>query len=78
LERINDTMKKSELRRIIREELERENSILEPHAEDFIREVLKLGSKNNIFDSYLKRKNIKPELLSDFTHIVANLILKKW
>jgi demethoxyubiquinone hydroxylase (CLK1/Coq7/Cat5 family) len=71
-------MKKSELRQLIREEIEKETSHLDSHADTFIRDVLKLGSKNNIFDSYLNRKNIRPELLSDFVYIVAKKILNSW
>lgn len=46
-------------------------------ADDFITEVLKLGSKNNLFDSFMKKKGLNPNELSTFVEMV-NTELKKW
>jgi len=38
---------------------------------DFIKEVLKAGSRDNLFDKFLKKKNKSPELLSDLVKEVT-------
>ena len=73
-------MKKSELRQLIREELtdNGKHGELESKANEFIRNVLKLGSKQNIFDIFLRKNKMNPDDLSEFTYTVANTILSKW
>lgn len=66
-------MKKSELRNIIKEEISINN-----HAKKFVTDVLKLGSKANIFDIYIKKNKMNPSDLSDFVAAVANELKDNW
>lgn len=54
------------------------NPQLKAHAIDFIKTVLKLGRKDNLFDFYMKEHNIRQDLLSEFIDIVAEEINKHW
>ena len=47
-------------------------------ASNFIEDVLKLGSKQNLFDSYIKKNGIKPDELSDLVNRVIDELNKKW
>ena len=47
-------------------------------AKDFVTEVLKLGSKQNLFDSYIKKNGIKPDQLSDLVNQVIDELNKNW
>jgi len=52
-----------------------ENAINE-NAKEFIRDVLKMGSKDNLFDVYMQQVNMNPDDLSDFVKEVI-IELKK-
>ena len=41
-------------------------------AERFILSVLKLGSKENLFDSFMKKEGISPDELSIFVDMVGD------
>jgi nucleoid DNA-binding protein len=69
-------MKKSELRQIIREELKNSSSPTQSDVKEFITQVLKVGTKQNLFDSFLKRKNINSNELSTFVKMVADELKK--
>lgn len=47
-------------------------------VDDFISTVLKLGSKSNLFDTYMKRKGLDQDELSVFVWWVADRIKSKW
>lgn len=47
-------------------------------ADQFISDVLKLGSRTNLFDSFMKKKNLNPNDLSTFVQMVADQIKTKW
>jgi len=74
-------MKVSELRQLIREEVGgvlTENIPSERDADMFISQVLKLGSKDNLFDKYMKGKKINPDELSTLIGLVADRLKSKW
>lgn len=74
-------MKLSELRQMIREEVRgviNENIPSERDADMFISQVLKLGSKDNLFDKYMKGKKINPDELSTLIGLVADRLKSKW
>ena len=76
-------MKKSELRKIIKEEIEKEvnnsnNGDLEYHANKFISGVLKMGTKKNIFDEFMRKNKIHESKLSEFVGIVISKIEGKY
>ena len=74
-------MKLSELRQLIREEAKgviNENIPSEKDADDFISQVLKLGSKGNLFDKYMKAKKMNPNELSTLVGSVADRLKEKW
>jgi len=73
-------MKKSELRNIIKEELgilSEDNSLIN-HAKKFTTDVLKLGSKDNIFDIYIKKNKMNAADLSEFVAAVAKELKDNW
>jgi hypothetical protein len=47
-------------------------------AKDFVTDVLKLGSKQNLFDAYIKKNGIKPDQLSDLVNQVIDELNKNW
>jgi hypothetical protein len=47
-------------------------------AGNFISDVLKLGSRQNLFDSYMKKNGIKPDELSTFVNQVIDKLDKDW
>lgn len=47
-------------------------------ADKFINEFLKLGSRNNLFDKFLKNEGISPNELSTLVSMVATRIKEKW
>jgi hypothetical protein len=58
---------------------EKELRDLQPSdSNDFVTDVLKLGSKQNLFDSYMKKNGIKPDQLSDLVNQVIDTLNKKW
>ena len=76
-------MKRTDLRAMIREELK--NTISEssrkPEIQDvdkFISSVLKMGSRGNAFDAFMKREGIAPDELSMFVYAVAMRLKDKW
>ncbi len=74
-------MKVSQLRQLIREEVGgvlNENIPSERDADMFIGQVLKLGSKDNLFDKYMKGKKINPDELSTLIGLVADRLKSKW
>ena len=74
-------MKLQELRQMIREEVGgvlNENIPSERDADMFIGQVLKLGSKDNLFDKYMKGKKINPDELSTLIGLVADRLKSKW
>lgn len=72
---------KKQLKEIIREEL---NSITENKnvtkmdADKFISDVLKLGSKNNLFDTFMKREGISSDQLFSLVSLVVEQLKTKW
>lgn len=50
----------------------------EHHAHVFIKEVLKLGSKQNILDAYLRKNKIPEHYLYEFINAVIDELDKKW
>jgi hypothetical protein len=44
----------------------------------FIQDVLKLGTKDNLFDKYMKREGIDPAYLSTLIRLVANRLSDKY
>jgi len=74
-------MKLQELRQLIREEAKgviNEKIPSERDADMFISQVLKLGSKDNLFDKYMKSKKINPDELSTLVGLVADRLKSKW
>ena len=74
-------MKLHQLRQLIREEAKgiiNENIPSEKDADDFISQVLKLGSKDNLFDKYMKAKKMNPNELSTLVGSVADRLKEKW
>ena len=74
-------MKLHELRQIIREEVRgelNESIPSEKDADGFIRDVLKLGSRENLFDKYMKRNKISADELSTLVGLVADRLRSKW
>ena len=47
-------------------------------AKDFITTILKLGSKQNLFDTYINKNGIKPDQLSDLIKQVIDELNKNW
>lgn len=73
----------SKLKEIIKQELntivkESNVRITTMHADKFISEVLKLGTRGNLFDVFMKKEGIPSNDLSDFVELVVNQIKTKW
>lgn len=47
-------------------------------AAEFITQVLKLGSKDNLFDAFMKKKGMNADEMSALVKMVATEIEKKW
>lgn len=47
-------------------------------ASDFIQNVLKLGTKSNLFSMYLDKKNLDPDSLYDLMDMVMTKIQKSY
>ena len=81
-------MTRSQLRDLVREEVKQamsETLINEasrnPEIQDvdkFISDVLKMGTRANIFDAFMKREGIAPDELSMFVYAVAMRLKDKW
>lgn len=69
-------MKKSLLKQLIREELKNSSPPTQDDAKEFITQILKVGTKQNLFDSFLKRKKINSSELSTFVKMVADELKK--
>jgi hypothetical protein len=74
-------MKLDELRHLIREQVKEvinESIPSDRDADGFIRDVLKLGSRENLFDKYMKRNKISADELSTLVGLVADRLKQKW
>jgi hypothetical protein len=75
-------MKVSQLKALIREEVRKTlNEAKVPDEGDaakFIQDVLKLGSRQNLFDTFIKKEKIDPNELSTLIELVADRLKKKW
>lgn len=72
---------KSKLKEIIKEELKSVNearTVTKMDADNFISDVLKLGSKNNLFDSFMKREGISQDQLFSLVSLVTDQLKNKW
>lgn len=47
-------------------------------VDKFINDVLKMGSRANIFDAFMKREGIDPDALTDLVTAVAARLTDKW
>ena len=63
---------------VLKEKTENTILTLDLSAKLFCKEVLKLGSKENIFDEYMKKHNIPAEELSTFMQKVVENIQKNY
>lgn len=74
-------MKRSELTRIINEELarinEKSNVEIESAAKTFIVDVLKLGTRNNIFDMFINKHKLNRDILSDLVSEVGKQLINR-
>ena len=76
-------MKQSIIKNLIKEEIknllkEEKQDPTQQHVQEFISQVLKLGSKQNIFDSFMTSNNIKEDELSTFIEMVVDEIKKTY
>ena len=62
----------------IEEFLLNEKDSLEDHADKFISDVLKMGTKKNLFDVYMKKNNIHESKLSEFVENVISKMRKDY
>jgi len=69
---------KERLQRKINKKVILEDIDLELSVELFCKDVLKLGSKENLFDKFMKENGIKSENLSDFIKEVISYIQKTY
>lgn len=60
------------------EYLNEESIDIKTHADNFISDYLKLGTKKNLFDAYMRKAKMNPEDLSIFVAAVAERIKEKW
>ncbi len=64
---------------MIRYELnENIRSVSNSDADKFIESVLKLGSRDNIFDKFMRTNKISSDQLSKLVELVARRILERW
>jgi len=56
----------------------RENNVSAATATEFVTSVLKLGSKDNLFDAFIKRKGLNSNDVSELVKLVATEIQTKW
>jgi len=47
-------------------------------ADKFISEVLKMGSRDNMFDKFMKKEKINPNELTPLVNLVAQRLIEKW
>ena len=47
-------------------------------ADKFISEVLKMGSRDNMFDKFMKKEKINPNELTPLVNLVAQRLIQKW
>jgi hypothetical protein len=77
-------LNKSELREIIREELNQieevdlRSNVTTSDADKFILDVLRLGTKNNLFDMWMRKNKISPNELSTLVGLVTTQLRKNW
>lgn len=69
---------KTDLTKLIKRVIKEETSINPSNslAHDFVINVLKVGSKENVFDAYLAQNNVNPEELSTFMSAVIKELEK--
>lgn len=67
-----------EVRKAIAEQTPNMKHEFEKPARDFIINVLKFGSKRNVFDVYMKKNNMNESDLTAFVAYVANKIIEDW
>lgn len=48
------------------------------NAAEFITQVLKLGTKDNLFDAFMKKKGMNANEMSDLVKMVATELEEKW
>lgn len=59
-------------------EKKQEKHTMESLSYEFIRDILKLGSSENIFDKFLNKKEIDLSQSTDFINAVIERIKKRW
>ncbi len=72
---------KKQLKEIIRDELNtitENKNVTKMDADKFISDVLKLGSKNNLFDTFMKREGINSDQLFSLVSLVVEQLKTKW
>lgn len=75
---------RTQLKQIIREELnqmeeaELRTTLTTYDADRFISDVLKLGTKNNLFSMWIKKNKISPNELSTLVGLVTTQLQKNW
>ena len=72
---------KKQLKEIIRDELNtitENKNVTKMDADKFISDVLKLGSKNNLFDAFMKREGISSDQLFSLVSLVVEQLKTKW
>jgi hypothetical protein len=47
-------------------------------ADKFISEVLKMGSRDNMFDKFMKKEKINSNELTPLVNLVAQRLIQKW
>lgn len=57
---------------------ESKDAVSTKDADKFISEVLKMGSRDNLFDRFIKKEKINSEELTTLVYIVAQRLLQKW
>jgi len=57
---------------------EEQKVVTSKQADAFIADVLKLGSKDNLFDKFLKKEGYSPDEVSTLMSIVVDRIREKW
>ena len=69
------------MKKVVRESLNEkkdENLTLDDLAYEFIRDVLKMGSRDNLFDKFLNKKKVDSNLLKPLINKVVKRISEKW
>lgn len=67
--------------KLVREHLnekKQESYTMDDLAYEFITDVLKLGTADNLFDKFLKKKKVNSDHLTDLVKAVVKRIENKW